>query len=431
MANPTSSSVDGCKPATQAMRSVLPLSVRLLNRVGSQLERAGGFRNLLSVDSIMKQAKNSTDLSDWGDERFLTPLELLTQPDTDHFRITFFGKYTLRKELVRCLSNRLLIQDEVKRHPETLLETISRPLFIVGLPRIGSTLLQRLLSQDPHCRPLLDWENYQPAPAPDPRTHGSDPRIKQAEKDMKSQARLFPEPVYAAMHFADVKQPEECWGLQQNTLMMPGVFSLMANFPKYLAWQQEQDMGEAYAFYKLQLQILQRNFPPAHWVLKASDHLPNLGVLLSTFPDACIVHLHRDPNEVVPSCCNITIKWLEMTNALADDVVAEIPQQMMDDLLHDIERAVAARKRADPRNFFDLHYRDLIKDPVGVIRRIYEYFGYPFSEEFKTRIVKWLDENPKEKHGIHRYSLDQFGLTPDSVAKQFAAYCREFGVVSE
>jgi hypothetical protein len=329
------------------------------------------------------------------------------------------------------LINRLLIQDEVKRHPETLLETISRPLFIVGLPRIGSTLLQRLLSQDPHCRPLLDWENFQPAPAPDPRTHGSDPRIKQAEKDMKSLARLFPEPVYAAMHFTDAKQPEECWGLQQNTLMMPGAFSLIANFPKYLAWQQEQDMGEAYAFYKLQLQILQRNFPPAHWVLKASDHLPNLGVLLSTFPDACIVHLHRDPKEVVPSCCNITIKWLGMTNTLDDDVVAEIPQQMMDDFLLDIERAVAARKRADPRNFFDLHYRDLIKDPVGVIRQIYEYFGYAFSEEFKARIVKWLDENPKEKHGIHRYSLEQFGLTPDSVTKHFAAYCREFGVVSE
>jgi hypothetical protein len=63
----------------------------------------------------MEQAKNSTGLSDWGDERFSTPLELLTQPDTDDLRITFFGKYTLRKELVRCLGNRLLIQDEVKR----------------------------------------------------------------------------------------------------------------------------------------------------------------------------------------------------------------------------------------------------------------------------------------------------------------------------
>jgi hypothetical protein len=329
------------------------------------------------------------------------------------------------------LSNRLLIQDEVERHPETLLETISRPLFIVGLPRTGSTLLQRLLSQDPHCRPLLHWETSQPAPAPDPRTHSRDPRIKKAEKAMKGLARTFPEPAYAAMHFMDAKQPEECWGLLHNTLMLPGPFFIMADFPKYLAWQQEQDMGEAYAFYKLQLQILQRNFPPAHWVLKSSDHLPNLAVLLSTFPDACIVHLHRDLQEVIPSCCNITIKSLETTNALDDDIVAELPQQMMDDFLHDIERAMAARERADPKRFFDVHYGDLTKDPVGVIRRIYEYFDYSFSEGFRIRVVEWLGENPKEKHGIHRYSLDQFGLTPERVRKHFADHRKEFGVVSE
>jgi hypothetical protein len=248
---------------------------------------------------------------------------------------------------------------------------------------------------------------------------------------MQGLARLFSEPVYAATHFMDPRQPEECWGLLQNTLMLPGPFSMIANFPEYFAWQEEQDMAEAYAFYKLQLQILQRNFPPAHWVLKASDHLPNLGVLLSTFPDACIVHLHRDPKEVVPSCCNISIKLLEMTNALDDDVVAEIPQETMDDFLRSIERAMAARRRADPRSFFDLHYRDLIEDPVGVIRQIYAYFGYPFSEEFEARIVKWLGENPREKHGIHRYSLEQFGLTADRVDKHFAAYRKEFGIVSE
>jgi hypothetical protein len=430
MANPGTGNVDDCKPDTQAMPYVLPLPIRLLNRVGARLEHFGAFRNLLAVDSIIKQAKKDTGLSDWGAEDFLTPLELLTQPDTDKVRITFFGKYSLRRELVRCLTNRLLIRDEIKRHPETLSETISRPLFIVGLPRIGSTLLQRLLSQDSHCRPLLHWETLQPAPAPDPRTHESDPRIENAEREMKSVARLFPEPVYAAMHFADVTQPEECWFLLQNTLMLPGPFFVMANFPEYFAWQQEQDLTNTYAFYKLQLQILQRKFPPAHWVLKSSDHLSNLGVLLSTFPDASVVHLHRDPQEVVPSSANIMIKSLEMTNTLDRDVVAELPQQIMDGFLHDIERAMAARRQADPRRFMDVHYRELIKDPVDVIRQIYEYFGYSFDGQFEARIVKWLDENPKEKHGAHRYSLEHFGLTPERVHSHFSDYCEEFGIVS-
>jgi hypothetical protein len=120
-----------------------------------------------------------------------------------------------------------------------------------------------------------------------------------------------------------------------------------------------------------------------------------------------------------------------MTNALDDHVVAEIPHQLMDDFLLDIERAVAARKWADPGSFFDVYYKDLIEDPVGVIRQIYEYFSYSFSEEFEARIIKWLEENPKEKHGTHRYSLEQFGLTPDSVTTRFADYCKEFDVVSD
>jgi len=430
MTNPETGNADDRKPETQATPFVLPLPIRLLNRIGARLERVGAFRNLLSVDSIMKQAKKDTGLSDWGDEDFLTPLELLTRPDTEELRISLFGKYSLRGELVRCLSNRLLIRDEIKRHPETLSETVSRPLFIVGLPRTGSTLLQRLLSQDSHCRPLLHWETLQPAPAPDPRNHGSDPRIEKAKKEMKSVARLFPDPVYAAMHFTDVTQPEECWFLLQNTLMLPGPFFVIANFPEYLEWQQEQDLRNAYAFYKLQLQILQRNFPPAHWVLKASDHLPNLGVLLSTFPDASVVHLHRDPQEVVPSFSNITIKSLETTNTLDRNVVAELPQQFMDGFSSDIERAMAARRQADPRRILDVHYGDLVKDPVGVIRQIYEYFGYSFDGQFEARIVKWMDENPKEKHGTHRYSLEDFGLTPEKVGSHFSDYCNEFGIVS-
>jgi len=430
MTSPESRAGAGGKADAPPPSFVPPLRIRLLNRLGSQLERVGGFRNLLSVDSMVKRAEKETGLSDWGDDDFSTPLALLVRPDSDEFRITFLGKHSLRSELLRALKNRLLIREEIKRHPETLSEVVSRPLFIVGLPRIGSTLLQRLLSRDPHCRPLLHWETLQPAPAPDPRTYESDPRIDDAVREMRSVARLFPDPSYAAVHFADVMQPEECWFLLQNTLMFPGPFDVLASFPEYSAWQQEQDLGQAYALYKLQLQILQRNFPPAHWVLKSSEHLANLDVLLSTFPDACVVHLHRDLKEVIPSLSSITIKSLEMSNTLGRGAVADLPQQIMEGFLSDIERSIAARRRADPRRFLDIHYRNLITDPVGVIRQIYDYFGYSFDSEFETRIVAWLAENPKGKHGIHRYSLEEFGLTAEKVDRFFSDYREEFGTGS-
>lgn len=414
------------KTDIHSIMPVLPLSIRLQNWLGAVLERLGAFQKLLSVESIIKKAEKKTGLSDWGDKSFLTPLELLTQPGTDDIKITFFGKLTLREELVRCLMNRLLIQDEIKRHPETLSEKISRPLFIVGLPRTGSTLLQRLLSQDPHCRPLLHWESVYPAPAPDPRTYKSDPRIKKAKKDLEYYDNNFPE--YASMHFMDAMEPDECWHLLQNTFMVPDPFISIAEFPRYFAWQQDQDMGEAYRFYKLQLQILQRNFPPAHWVLKASAHLRNLDTLISTFPDACIIHLHRDPQKVIASSTNMIIKMYGLTNILDNNAVSKIPQQIIEDSLYDIERAIAAREQADPLHFLDVYYDDLIKDPIDVIRKIYDYFGYIFTNEFRDRTEKWMDENPKEKHGPHRYSLEQFGMEANKVNQQFSAYNEYFQV---
>jgi hypothetical protein len=389
-----------------------------------------GDSHPLSVESIVAEAEKRSGLSDWGDDRFMVPLRLLTRPGTAGLRLTEEGKRQLRRDLVQCLNNRLLIQDEIKRHPETTSEVISRPLFIVGLPRIGSTLLQRLLSRDPNCRPLLHWETVQPAPAPDPRTHDRDPRIQAAQDDMQAVSELFSEPTYAAMHFSDVTQPEECWLLLQNTFLVPGPFSSMTEFPEYLAWQEQQDRNEAYAYYKLQLQILQRNFPPAHWVLKGSDHLSNLDALLSTFPDACIVHLHRDPKEVIPSICNVAIKTWEMSNTLDDDFRADAPHKMMAGFRDDIARAIGARAQADPKRFFDVRYPDVVADPVGVIRGIYEYFDYSFGDAFEGRIVEWLEDNPKGKHGVHQYSLEQFGLTPNGVDTFFADYCERFGLLN-
>ena len=90
---------------------------------GTSIAGVGAFRNLLPVDSIMKQAEKATGLSDWGDEDFLTPLELLTRPDTKELRITLFGKYSLRGELVRCLRNRC------QRRPLASKSPGGRPFF--------------------------------------------------------------------------------------------------------------------------------------------------------------------------------------------------------------------------------------------------------------------------------------------------------------
>jgi hypothetical protein len=48
----------------------------------------------------------------------------------------------------------------------------------------------------------------------------------------------------------------------------------------------------------------------------------------------------------------------------------------------------------------------------------------------KLEPEKWLDENPKEEHGTHRYSIEHFDLTPGEVDHHFSDYRERFGIVS-
>ena len=87
-----------------------------------------------------------------------------------------------------------------------------------------------------------------------------------------------------------------------------------------------------------------------------------------------------------------------------------------------MEWAIGARAAADPSRFFDVSYRVLLDDPTGVAREICEQFDYPFDPAAEQRMCLWLDQNPKGKHGPHRYDLAEFGLDPATINHRFASY---------
>ena len=218
------------------------------------------FQCRLSVESILNEARRKTGLSDFGDDFSLEALRMLTDPDDGGSRMTVTGKYLMRRALVECLINRLLIQDEVQRHPSIVEEHIVRPLFIAGMGRTGTTLLQRLLSQDLHCRPLLCWEAFHPAPTPDPQHHRTDPRITQTERALKGLFSAFPQ--LAAMHYMDAGNAGRIrMAPAKHALIVPGFFWQLPEFRRYNDWCQKQDRAPAYRYFKRQLQILQQGFP--------------------------------------------------------------------------------------------------------------------------------------------------------------------------
>jgi len=404
----------------------LPAPVYLFNRLGRAFERLGLSPANRSEESLMAAARRRTGLSDWGDDSFREPLGILLESLRKDARLNLLGWIIIHESLTKNLVNRLLIQDELKRHPEILQVPIERPLFIVSMPRTGTTLLQNLLSQDQTNRSLLFWELMSPAPSPEPRTRDIDPRIAKAEKILWLSHKLMPE--WATMHPMDAKTPEECFPLLENSFVSYS-FAFYGVLPRYLKWIEEQDMVPPYRYYRQQLQLLQFRFPQKRWVLKAPLHMLCLDALLSVFPDACVVQTHRDPLKVIPSACSL-VDILQRVICDRVDVDFYAPK-WLDFLTSMVEHYSHVRDSADSARFFDVHYKDLVQDPLGTVRRVYEHFGYGYEARFEERMREWLAANPQNKHGTHRYCLEQFGMNPDMVNSRFATYCERFKISPE
>lgn len=204
------------------------------------------------------------------------------------------------------------------------------------------------------------------------------------------------------------------------------MFELRANVPSYAAWLEAQDMVAAYQYHHKQLQLLGWRWPGNHWLLKAPAHLLNLNALLTVYPDACIVQTHRDPLQVLPSMCSLgaIVRSLH-TDSVDLKVVGE---HWLNRLSRGIQSEMKVRDRMDKTRLFNVSYDSLVQDPVDTIWQIYEYFGYDFSPELAARLHQWLAVNPQHKHGVHRYSLEQFHLSAEQVNSAFADYRQQLNL---
>lgn len=400
-----------------------PWKISLLNWVASPLARNGIAGVDLTEESLLREAEKQTQLSDWGDPQFRVALRTLLDALNTEARLNFLGRYLLRTDCLNLLKNRLQLQADFKRYREIQQVPIQRPLFILGLPRTGTTFLHNLLSQDPNSRWLRMWELYFPTPAPqenDPQSHS---RIEATQAIIDSVQQLAPQ--FAVAHSLNATNPEECNVLFEHEFV--GIlFELQGNIPSYTQWLKTQDPTPFYQSYRQQLQYLSWRYSRDHWVLKAPAHLLHLDILLKVFPDANIVWNHRDPLQTVPSLCSLCA----ITRSIYTDYIDlnDIGQHCFNRFAEGVESAMAARQSASEEQFYDVHYSDLTQNPIDTVRRIYDHFGYPYTPEMEQNINHWLADNPQHKHGVHRYSLEAFGLDAETVNQRYHHYRTQFNV---
>ncbi len=398
-----------------------PFAVQVASRLSHLYQSLGG-RIDLSADALLEAAMKRTGLSDWGNEDFVEGLRVLIHSYETDANLNLIGRYLVRMELTRVLSNRLLIQQEITRHPEILQETIDQPLFITGMPRTGSTLLHRLLAQDPQSRVLRPWEAINPLPPPDKATEHNDPRIAKLERQARIIRLLLPK--LASIHKSNATLPEQCDLLLRHHLPSPNGHEVLGFASSYRDWADQQDMLPAYRHFRQQLQLLQWRSPGSPWILKAPRHLIALDALLTVFPDACLVQTHRDPITVVASFISLKSVTLSITSDNLD--LKQVGQFFVNRFVREIERGLQVRATLQPGQIYDLFYDDFVTDPIKMARQIYTYFGYKITPQMDQNMKAWLPQNQQYKHGVHHYSLKQFGLDETLIREKFAKYYEAF-----
>lgn len=398
--------------------------VRLADRTSDFLRGFGRPIPDLSPELLERVARRKTGCDDFGSLWYRTPLNKLCESYDQDVDLKFIGRVVCRGALVNALTNRLLVQRELQLDPGIRDESIRRPLFVLGLPRTGTTLLYNLLSQDPACRPLLHWETMTPAPSPRPETLAHDPRIARARKHVRQINRLFPE--YATMHRLTAEGPEECAGLLMTAFLTPMFPGRAQRYREWLDQVSDADVETAYGEYRTQLQVLQRYIKGSHWILKCPTHIFAYRELLTTFPDACVVHTHRDLSQCIPSLCSLHHLYLRLCYRQFDP--HEAGRMALDIVEQQLRRGIPSRDRGDPQGqrVMDINYSETVQNPIGTVEKIYGHFGYEFTADFRRRIEAFLADDKHPHKPRHQYTMEEYGLTHDDLHRRFAAYTERF-----
>lgn len=402
----------------------------LVKRINLMANTVGGAAELISLEpnAMIEASRRVTGLSDFGeriDGDWRGRLEGLVASLDAEADLNVMGRLQVRQEILRCLQSRLYLTKKITDQPEIVNEEIIEPLIITGTGRSGTSITLELLSQDADSLAPIAWKAFHPTD--DLGDEETLLRLTECEQDLW----LDVCPQMAAIHELRSDIPDECIGVQKPSFggMLWWVLHDVQTFP--------MDPEAAMKYQKVVMQLMQyehrkkhasKNVP--HWVLKTPTYLPMLDLVFSMYPDAWIILNHRDPLKTVPSGVSTFAATRYMrSDREGSEQLLELAGNARNDMMMDVYRRRQAGEL--PERFIDLHFSDLMSDPVKALEGVYRQSGKPFSQDYRHAITEYLAQKPKGKHGKHRYLPEDWGMNTETLEKQAEAYMHSYQVEKE
>jgi hypothetical protein len=383
-------------------------------------------RPSLDPEDLIAAARAQSGLADFGGDGFREGLGVLCAALAREGKLTASGRAGVAHRIRHLLATRLGIVDWRARHPEIAAQPVENPIFVVGLPRTGTTALAQLLAQDPETRGLRTWESQQMLPPPEAATQHSDPRIAQARAGMDALCAAYPE--WPAMYDGGATHTTECedlLALSFHTWHFCGEYWI----PSYDDWLRRSDATQTYRFHRRALELLHWRCGPRRWMLHAPIHTLELEALHRIYPDARFVITHRDPVPVIASACSIIGFVRGFASEKRDPIGLGREQLAM--WTDAMQALVRFRERHPSARFADLQFRDLNADPIGTLENCYAQLELPFTGAARERCAKWAADHRRGRRGRHGYRLEDYGLDPHQVRAAFAPYLERFAPALE
>ena len=296
---------------------------------------------------------------------------------------------------------------------------------MIGLPRTGSTVMHRLLASSPRTTSLYWWETAFPLPFEDELPRDPAPRQQAARAFVDQLLREWPD--FESIDPMDAMAVNEEVVLLDRTFLSTSYDSMMP-IHAYGHWQADQDHEPAYRDLLLFLKAIQHQSPwrrGRKWVFKTPHHLlGGIGGLLKVFPGIPLVMTHRDVSEVLPSYCSMcaSLSISSSTTYRREEQGAHWTKRFKTGL----ERFEKLRETLAPGQVVDVRYEDTVRDPVGTAGEAMRAIGLGFDEADRAAMEACVEANRREGRPRHKYSADQFGLTPKGIARDFAFYHKKY-----
>lgn len=380
-------------------------------------------RQALDIDQLLSEAsQRANGLRHFGDDNYRQALEVLVDALDREAGLSDTGCYLMRERLVGQLFNRLVMEDYLRRFPEITRIAIDDPLVIVGLPRTGTTMLQRTLAVDSRFHSAAWWETRYPAPLEGETLAAPEQRISRARAEVQQTIEAIPQ--ILSIHPFDAMLCDEEFMLMEHSFLC--AMDAYADVPSYTQWLDQQDQRPVYTQLKRMLQFLQWQKQQRgetggqRWLLKAPQHLHTIDLLLEVFPRAQVILTHREPAQTIPSMASMAHTLWQMYSDQPDPRSAGI--QWNRRMARGIRHTMQVRDQHSPDRFLDIQFADTVARPMQVLERVYSFAGMPFTDKARADAEQWLAKNGREKRASHDYSLERFGLDEAQMTRDYLEY---------